>query len=248
MSNKKSSIEERIASFKKWIQDPVNKLREMEGNDGGFVILLISLVLYESHLKYIWIDCDEKWRDKENGLLKGEAIHEKIAEDFGINSEEAKIFWIVMRNGSAHTGMPEITDKSPNYQYKISEKFEEALGVSNNIIKINISRFYEKVIELCNPSENELKIKAQWPYVWQRNKENTNNNESNSQKEDEASGTQSLSPITGSHDPRSLTGSHDPRSLTGSYDPRSLTGSYDTGSLTEESGETGSYDSRTSPE
>lgn len=56
MNNEKYSIN----YFKKWIKDPVSKLMKIEGNDGCFIVLIISLILYESHLKYIWRECREK--------------------------------------------------------------------------------------------------------------------------------------------------------------------------------------------
>lgn len=81
-----------------WFVDPIEKLKELPGGNGGFVAMMVGLALYE---RLIVAKLKQKGKDatleNQNSLM---------AKDLGISENQVAVFWDVFRNGLLHQAMP----------------------------------------------------------------------------------------------------------------------------------------------
>ncbi len=138
--------------FKRWFVEPLRILASIPSGDGAFIALATSCFLYERYVKATVFD--ETGRQFDKGLSQ-ELRNAHLAHDFGIEEDAAAAFWIVMRNGLLHYGMPRRpkgTKSMPKWRF--AHDYPQAIALSQHPngdwwLEVQPWRFMETVIKLC---------------------------------------------------------------------------------------------------
>jgi len=152
-------------TFRIWFIQPINALRLSRGSvsgDGTFIAFATCFFLYERYAMAVL---------KKSKQEKAE-FYCQIASDFNTDQETAKAFWIAMRHGILHQGMP-VTEKRKGeqkpYKWKFNDNYfrsvelEERDGV--NWLKINPWRIIDNVISLWERNLNILEESINFPWA-----------------------------------------------------------------------------------
>jgi hypothetical protein len=84
--------------FNRWYAVPLTALESLPNGDGAFVAFGVSLALYERFARSAI--------NAAGGRANDQALHARLAADFGVTEPEAAEFWQVMRHGMQHQAMP----------------------------------------------------------------------------------------------------------------------------------------------
>jgi hypothetical protein len=84
--------------FNRWFVKPMDMLQTIPDDDGAFITLMASLVLYERYAKAA------AKRGKRKATAA--AITDLLMENFDVTDDQARIFWNMIRDGFLHQGMP----------------------------------------------------------------------------------------------------------------------------------------------
>jgi hypothetical protein len=87
-----------LTLFNRWYAVPLTALESLQNGDGAFVAFGVSLALYERFARSAIKTAGTKAHDQ--------ALHARLAADFGVTETEAAEFWQVMRHGMQHQAMP----------------------------------------------------------------------------------------------------------------------------------------------
>jgi hypothetical protein len=98
--------------FRLWFVQPIEKLKETPEGSGGFIALMVGLVLYErlliAKLKL------------ENRPTDDETIQQAMAVDLKLTDSQRRIFWDVLRNGLLHQAVPKAGKTGCIFHYAFS--------------------------------------------------------------------------------------------------------------------------------
>lgn len=136
--------------FSRWVESVVVKLNELNDGDGGFVLLLMSVSLYERFI-------DSKI-DKEKGTVTSEDFWIAGKNDLNIERETFKRFWEGYRVGLTHSFFPkayiEKKGKGDRWGWSISSNlgykgFPEITHPEPDLYVITIDpwKFWEHVLK-----------------------------------------------------------------------------------------------------
>lgn len=94
------TLEER---FQRWYVTPLETLATLNNGDGGIVVLVVSMLLYE---RYVNAKLGLK-EDADLHIIKRELVIDLQNEcSCALSEEQARQFWKMYRHGLLHGGMP----------------------------------------------------------------------------------------------------------------------------------------------
>jgi hypothetical protein len=138
--------------FERWFVKPLRILASIPSGDGAFIALATSCFLYERYVKAIAFEETGRRFDKK---LSPELRNTQLAQDFDIEEDAAAAFWIVMRDGLLHCGMPKLTKGTKSMpKWRFAHDYPQAITLSQHPngdwwLEVQPWRFMETVIELC---------------------------------------------------------------------------------------------------
>lgn len=99
--------------FDGWFCKPIEKLKECQEGDGGFLAMSAALFLCERYYRTL--------TDTHEGQTDSGPFLDAAAQDLGVDSALFRIFWKVYRHGIQHQGMPRRLEKNGiTYRWHIS--------------------------------------------------------------------------------------------------------------------------------
>jgi hypothetical protein len=129
---------EKITLFHRWYVEPIKRLEKIPNGDGGWVVFIVGLALYErliiARLKSKNIKSDE------------ETIYKAMCKDLDISEKERSIFWGMCRNGLLHQAMPKIGPTRLFFKDDFSDKPVFSKINEINMICINPMKFTNRII------------------------------------------------------------------------------------------------------
>lgn len=133
--------------FDRWYRAPLLMLETaLPEGDGGCVVLATCCFLYERYARALLKD--------NNKEATTEAVIGQLALDFDITTEEAQIFWDVVRNGFLHQGMPKQggqADSKPP-KWRTQHSFDRPIQVTDDPprgeLRTQTWRIRDRVLEL----------------------------------------------------------------------------------------------------
>jgi len=132
--------------FRMWFVEPIEKLKELPGGNGGFVAFMVGLALYErlivAKLKLGNLETDD------------EAIQQAMADDLKLSDIQRRIFWDMLRNGLLHQAMPKVGKTRCYFHHQFSAYPEFRTSDNGPVICIDPWKFTNRVLEefLMHPS------------------------------------------------------------------------------------------------
>jgi hypothetical protein len=154
--------------FDGWFVKPIEKLKEMQEGDGGFLALSAALFLCERYYRAL-TDTLEGKRDDETFKIAA-------AKDLGLSLEDFNYFWIVYRNGVQHQGTPlkKYVDKKKQIKYffHIDDEFNgipeiHKINAYKREIRLSVWKFADFIINKfkTNPTVFQKAISNTFPEV-----------------------------------------------------------------------------------
>lgn len=130
--------QEKIRLFQIWYVEPINLLETLPNGDGGWVVFIVGLALYE-RLINAQLKTNNQATDDVNK-------HKAICDDLGITEHQRSVFWSMCRNGLLHQAMPKIGSTSLWLRDEFSDKpeFQKIEGIE--FICINPWKFTKRVL------------------------------------------------------------------------------------------------------
>lgn len=125
--------------FRIWFIEPIEKLKELPGGNGGFVAFMVGLALYErlmvAKLKL------------ENRETNDDAIQQAMAIDLNLSDRQRRIFWDMLRNGLLHQGMPKVGKTRCFFHHQFSGYPEFRTSDNIPVICIDPWKFTDRVLK-----------------------------------------------------------------------------------------------------
>ena len=150
-------------AFNHWFVVPLQWLKAVPNNDGSFIALASALFLYERYIVAKLKASGEKATEPKK--------MQHIANDFGVETREARIFWNVMRDGVLHQGMPKVWEqgkKLPEWIFnheKSDFAFELRETNGQSLLIVQPWLVVDKVIQLWQDNLNLLEQNESFPWA-----------------------------------------------------------------------------------
>jgi hypothetical protein len=116
-----------------WYLEP---LQAMSGHQ-AFICLSVCLFLYEKYLR------NTEQIDKDETFSKGHKVFKQIGSDLKISADEAFEFWTCWRNGLAHHGMPQTSEK---YDWGMTGEQDELVTIAGKTFTLNPWKIRDKIV------------------------------------------------------------------------------------------------------
>lgn len=150
-------------SFNQWFVVPLQWLKAVPNNDGSFIALASALFLYERYII-------AKLKSAGETATEPKKI-QSIANDFGVEPREARIFWNAMRDGILHQGMPKVREKDkklPDWIFhheKSDFAFELREHNRQSLLIVQPWLVVEKIVQLWQENLDLLEQNQSFPWA-----------------------------------------------------------------------------------
>jgi hypothetical protein len=156
-------VEAVVDKFNRWFVRPMDRLQRLPNDDGAFITLMTSLVLYERLVKTAAI------RARKKASLA--AIIEQLVNDFDVTEDQAEVFWNMIRDGFLHQGMP-LQGGRGGRQYPkwiissgLDEPMEFLKRAGKPVVAINPWKFRDAVVDLFRMNPHLLDGSPSFPWA-----------------------------------------------------------------------------------
>ena len=162
------STVEKMALFNRWYEVPIQQLARLPNGDGGFVAMIIGLLLYE---RYVGVMHHVGKSDRVTIDMIAEQLPSDLLAELGcsIDKRTAKQFWAVYRNGLLHRGFPKLHEELPAWRFthKLGQPIERKTYGCTEVIEAEPWRFANFVLSLWrkHPEHLDEAIDYPIPYV-----------------------------------------------------------------------------------
>jgi len=148
--------QEALIKFQKWFVEPIDKLKELPDGSGGFIALMVGLVLYERFII-------AKLKTDDQKAIK-DAIKESMMKDLRLSKKQQQIFWDMFRNGLLHQGMPKSGRTGYWFHHSFSGYPEFVIENGQNYICIDPWKFTDRVIGYFLSNPDLLSVSTSFPF------------------------------------------------------------------------------------
>jgi hypothetical protein len=140
---------------------PLTSLEQLPDGDGGFVALATCCFLYERYAKaYL--------KTQQRGATR-DALVGQFAADFSVDRDTAEAFWVVIRDGLLHQGMPmqhQSGKKLPDWEasQNFAAPIEFDRGRSSPLLKVQPWLLRDKVFALYRARPELIPLSNSYPW------------------------------------------------------------------------------------
>ena len=148
--------------FNRWFVQPLTLLRELPFGDGGFVALATSCFLYERYAVAAIM--------KLGGKANKEGKIGQFMTDFEVDKITATNFWVVIRDGIMHQGMPKTKEQGkrslPKWMfYNIDKPVKMGMYKGSDTLIVQPWLFTDKVLQLWKDNPYLIDLNESFPWA-----------------------------------------------------------------------------------